>query len=354
MIFGVIIAAPRLRVFGRVDKKGFALAAMFFAAAFSAVAQQDDVSTTQQRANQDLSQQGNSDLLITPEQVARSYAAHAHPFINDPLTQLVKRIPELKKIQPAADQDALPAILKKAGDNVDSHLSNIVDLIAREEITLQRSSGKGFSTPLRVEDNYLILKKPYEAGYELVEYRMDAAGHRLDNIGLNLGFLATHGFAMLPNFLASAFQRESVFRYLGDQKVGSADAYVVGFAQRPELATQLVNLHGRNGLNYPMLIQGVAWIDKRNFQIVRMRTDLLGPRPDLALDRQTTEVTFSEVHLADVPAALWLLKDVKVYMDLQERDSVNGRRTYDRGFRNEHHYSNYRLYRVSVKMLPGR
>jgi hypothetical protein len=37
---------------------------------------------------------------------------------------------------------------------------------------------------------------------------------------------------------------------------------------------------------------------------------------------------------------LWLPNDVKVYVDLSSKHR----------FRNEHHYTHYRLYRVSVKV----
>jgi VWFA-related protein len=299
----------------------------------------------------DLARPGGSNLATTPENIALNYYAGVHPYLELPFDQLVKRIPELEKIQPATDQEAMRAILKKTGNNVDGYFSNLVDLIAREKITLKRSSDKGFSDPAHVKDNYLILKKPHKTGYEIVEYRMDDAGHNLDNIGTHLGFAATRGFALMSQFFASSLQRESVFRYLGDQKIGSRDSYVVGFAQKPGSATMLVGVRTREGIDFPMLIQGIAWIDKRDLQIIRIRTDLLAPRPDLALEYQTTEITFSEVRLVDVPTPLWLPKDVTVKAEFKGHSTVLGIGSLT--FRNKHHYSDYRRYRVSVKMLPA-
>jgi hypothetical protein len=105
------------------------------------------------------------------------------------------------------------------------------------------------------------------------------------------------------------------------------------------LSQKLKLLRGRDGGIVHLLVQGIAWVDKNNFQIVRMRTDLLAPRLDIKWDEQTTEVTFSEVPLLDVPYPLWLPNDVKVNM------TFNGH-----NFRNEHHYTHYRRYRVAVKM----
>jgi hypothetical protein len=41
-----------------------------------------------------------------PEQSARRNDTEAHPYLEEPLKQLVKRIPDLKGIRPSADQQA--------------------------------------------------------------------------------------------------------------------------------------------------------------------------------------------------------------------------------------------------------
>jgi len=291
-------------------------------------------------------------------QSAQARYANAHSYIDDPLQQLLKNIPELRGIRLAADQAALPQILKKTGNNVDAYLSNLVDLIAREQITLDRSSGgelpdilNVFTGPMHLEDNYLIVKEQGQSGYEMVEYRMDAAGHRLDDIGANTGFAATRGFALMCQFFSTALQRESVFRFLGEQRIDSRDTYVVGFAQKPGSATMLVGVRTEKGRNLPVMIQGIAWVDKRDFQIIRIRTDLLAPRPDLALDYQTTEIIFSPVRLVDAPVPLWLPKAVNVNARVEVHSPVHGITFIT--FRNEHRYSDYRLYRVSVRMVPA-
>lgn len=297
----------------------------------------------------DRARHGN-DLVITPEKADLNYYANAHPYLEDTRNELVKQIPELAKMKPVTDQTELPGILQKTGANVDSFFANVVDVIADEKITMQRWTPRGFSALEHVGDSYLILRKPRGNRHEMVEYRMDAAGQRLDNVGLNHGFVTTRGFALACNFFASGWQHESTFRYLGDEKTGSRDSYVVGFAQKPGVATLLVTMRAANGGQYPVLIQGIAWIDKLNFQIVRMRTDLLAPHPELALERQTTDVTFGAVQLVDVATPLWLPKDVKVYVTFKEHGSGDDW-VPQLSYRNEHHYSDYRHYGVSVKMV---
>ena len=279
------------------------------------------------------------------------YYANAHPYLDQPLDTLDKQIPELKKLRPATDQQALPGILEKTAANADGFFHHIVDLIASEKITQERLNGIGIVTASeQVRDNYLILRHATDLGADIVEYRMDSQGNRMDQVGLTKGYLVTSGFALSCNYFSSAFQPESKFRYLGEQRLGSQDTFVVAFAQQPGEATLHVTMTGLKGTRVYMLMQGIAWVDKSNFQVVRMRTDLLAPHVEIGLDQQTTDVTLSKVQLLDVASPLWLPSDVKVYLKFKAFDWGH-HQFYEQSYRNEHHYTDYRRYRVSVKMM---
>jgi hypothetical protein len=278
------------------------------------------------------------------------YYAKAHPYLDEPHKKLCKVVPELKSMRPATDQQPLSEILAKTGSNVDEFFKHIVDVIAQERITQERLNGTRVIGEQQTDDNYLIVRESGASDSDLLEYRMDSDGNRVDPGGYHRGYLVTFGFALLSNYFASIYQPESTFRYLGDQKLGARDTYVVAFAQKPGEATQVVTMRSTHIEGVHMLMQGIAWIDKANFQIVRMRTDLLAPRPEISLDRQTTEVSFDPVQLQDISRPLWLPADVKVFLEIKE--SMLGS-TVQLCFRNEHHYSDYRRYRVSVKMIPA-
>jgi hypothetical protein len=278
----------------------------------------------------------------------QNYYVNARPYLEEPLEKLRKQIPDLKKVQPAADPRALAGILEKIAGNIDVFLQHMVDLIAQEKITQQKLDESGLVTASeRVQDNYLIVRHRNEAGGEIFEYRMDADGNRLDQVGLNKGFIVTSGFALDCNYFSKAFQTESKFRYLGDQRIGTRDSYVLAFAQKPG-ATLFITMTERGGAKVHMLVQGIAWVDKSNFEIIRMRTDLLAPRPEVGLERQTTEVNFSKVQLLDVATPLWLPSEVNVSLEFKEFDSHG--RSFEMGYQNRHRYADYRRYRVSVKM----
>jgi hypothetical protein len=280
--------------------------------------------------------------------------SQAQPYTNQPLEQLVKLVPDLKKLQPAPDQQLLPMILRKSGAAVDDFVYNVIDVIAREKITQERLNAAGDVTASEnVQDDYLILHSGNDIREALVEYRMDAKGNRLDAVGLNRGYPFTSGFALTCLYFSTARQSDSTFRYVGQQTVDNRQTYVVAFSQIPGHAKLSVTMPGRSA-GVHMLAQGIAWLDERTFRIIRMRTDLLNPPPDVALDRETTVVKFSEVRFKDVTTPLWLPSDVKVYLNVSvgnrscECDALHSPRV--RYFRNEHHYRDYRRYRVTVKM----
>ena len=92
-----------------------------------------------------------------------------------------------------------------------------------------------------------------------------------------------------------------------------------------------------NGDPKPTYFQGLAWIDAGNYEIVRLRQDLLTPLPEIHLERQTTEIDFGAVRFKKNPEEFWLPQRVFVAVDW------SGKR-----LRNEHRYSNFELFNVSA------
>src|SRR5580704_9287970 len=177
----------------------------------------------------------------------QNYYANAHSYLDEPLKQLVKLIPELKRIRLELNQQMLPVIIEKTGITVDDFFHNVPSLIADEEVTQQRvtSSIGALNAKQHVRDNYLILVRGDKNSAHLDEFRMDPKGNRVEQLRTDKQdyvvpsqFFVTSGFALSCIYFATALQSESTFRYLGEESIGKQDTYVVGFAQRPaEAAT---------------------------------------------------------------------------------------------------------------------
>jgi hypothetical protein len=189
-----------------------------------------------------------------------------------------------------------------------------------------------------VQDDYLILNHRYQWGTS-AEYRMDDKGNHLGPIGLEKGYLVTSGYALSCISFSVVAQSQSRLRYFGEEKIGARETYVLGFAQQPGQATFFSTMKGTGRTDVDMLTQGILWVDENNFQIIRMRSDLLAPRNEIQLQQLTTEVIFGEVRLQDVPNPLWLPSQVDVYIEIDKQKYLN-----------LHHYTGYRRYRVAAKI----
>jgi hypothetical protein len=170
----------------------------------------------------------------------------------------------------------------------------------------------------------------------LTEYRATPEGKAVEAQGPTTGSIRTKGFASASWVFHPNCQEDVRYRYLGRQKVQGQEMAVLAFAQQPEKA-KMIGMVIVDGISEPALIQGIAWVDTTNYQITRMRSDLLRPLAKLRLARQTTEIQFVEVHFNDAPSGLWLPQNVTVTVEWKGKT-----------FRNSHTYSNFKRFNVAA------
>jgi hypothetical protein len=149
----------------------------------------------------------------------------------------------------------------------------------------------------------------------------------------------TQGFVNEWLYFYPLNQRESQFRYLGQQKIYGHHTLVVAFAQKPELV-HLPVMFRYEDKTFPIFMQGVAWVDASDFRILRLHTDLLSPSPGVPLRVLTADIQFSQVQVAEFASPLWLPRAVVVHSSV-------GRLS----IRENHRYSDYRLFRTRSKIL---
>ena len=130
----------------------------------------------------------------------------------------------------------------------------------------------------RLQYRYLVLLHRTDLSSTAEEYRTYLNGNRIEPGGLNQGYSVTSGFALECLHFLPINQPYSTFRYLGDEAMGARDAYVVAFAQRPSEASS-TSFASVEGETVPTFVQGIEWVDKNSFPIIRMRTDLLAAIP---------------------------------------------------------------------------
>jgi hypothetical protein len=271
----------------------------------------------------------------------------ARPYMNESLPELKKVVRELGKLSPASNQVQPSDLLSKFGMKADELLQQVPNLISNEEVIQSQHQSQEMALGCEgcagggntlVKDstfNYLLLTHPGPDGrLRLQEYRTNLSGKTLHGTGS----LIFQGFISAWIIFSSADQVESRFRYLGEQRTDGRSTFVIGFAQVPgavESPGQIV----ANGASVPMLLQGIVWVDQSDFRIVRLRTDLLAPQPDLLIQRQTANILFGKVHIAGLEQELWLPQTVHV--EMEARGQI---------FQEQHKYSKYRLYKANSRI----
>ncbi len=273
-------------------------------------------------------------------------------YVDYPWQKLRSIVPALKGLKPASDQRNLSAIMEKVGQFIASSTQKIPDLISREDTHYLETDISGhtdivnspFSKPQQLQlprsthCNYLILFNRDASGAAHVEeYRSDVTQEN----GIVDKNRSVHGFGFANQWLlfSPANQPDFRFRYLGEQKNGGRETYVIAFAQIPE-QTKTPGELSSGGLSVPFFYQGVMWVDQSTYAIVSIRTDLQAPLHSIHLQQLTTEMHFHPVSIKKIDGELWLPQEVQITASQE-----------DHLFAERHLYSNYHLYRTQSRIM---
>jgi hypothetical protein len=315
---------------------------------YNTVKYECDVQTASPQAEVSPSQ--GEDEIKTEE---TKFYASAHPYMDEPLPELKKMVHELGGLKPMSSPEPLPDLLAKVAAKADELLHKVPDLISDEAVTqTQRPVSEGMvpgcvgtgciAPPDRNSErdqkfNYIILTHPAPNGRLLLEeYRTRGSGKPVPQ---GAGAPSFQGFVSAWVIFSSLNQVESRFRQLGQQKTDGHNTFVIGFAQIPgsiELPGTILTGKG----SVPMLLQGIAWVDQTDFHIVRLRTDLLAPQPQVDYKKQTSNIVFGSVPIASLDLVLWLPQSVDAEME------ASGQYLQE-----QHRYFKYRLYQAKSKII---
>jgi hypothetical protein len=270
----------------------------------------------------------------------------AQPVI-DWTPRQVHDCPYLHGLKPSINQDQLSVVLERTGQTVALMFHNFRDVSCDEKIYSDEFGWRGAAPDSRGsrQFHYIIVRRSLGELPAFVEYRTDRKGNSVD---LTAAEPSRRSFPMITGDFTSTFlffspedQRGDLYRYLGVQSLRYRKCNVVGFAQEPQNVRRPSFLFVGDQKDV-VLVQGLAWIDARTFQILRIMTWLLAPRTDIGLDKQITTVDFFPVRPRETDKVLWMPHDVTV------EALYRGVKT-----RNLHQYSNFKLFRVESTIKPG-
>jgi hypothetical protein len=307
----------------------------------------------------------NSSAPEAPPAVNSAMEMNIPRFASCSIVELQRTVPELRRLKLAPDQQKLAALLDKIGAKIVDLAWKTPNLISQEAVVESRQ-GK---VETRQKFSYLILSHPQgKTAVTLDEFRVDLkSGEKFQTDDAEKSAVSgsadsspwadlahasqqlaasqavrgpqSQGFANMWIYFYPLNRSESTFRYLGDQKMDGRHTLVLAFEQNPK-SVRLPAEFRSEDKTIPIFFQGVAWVDASDFRIVRLRTDLLSPVPEVDLRRLTAEIRFMETRIAEVATPLSLPREVMVTSE------VRGVTLLD-----DHKYSDYRLFRAHSKIV---
>jgi hypothetical protein len=111
-------------------------------------------------------------------------------------------------------------------------------------------------------------------------------------------------------------------------------AWQVHFAQRTDKPVRIRIYHVGNN-EYPVLLEGRAWIDPVSFQVMRLESQLQAPIPQIGLKLEHLMIDYLPVRFHSSGQEIWLPKVAELYVDRQKK----------RYFR-RHTFSDFELFNV--------
>jgi len=275
-------------------------------------------------------------LVQQKKKVEVTYARKDKTEVDQPIDYLRRTTPELRTLVPEADQAPLAGILSAVGTNVENSFRNYPNTSSVEDVQQEKLSRRGKRQGYLEKKFYYLCVMPQQSwGPGFSEFRNAVNGEAGQLAGLDDGYMLTSGFTSASLIFHPAYQAQSQFRYLGRQQTGGVNAYVLAFAQVPAKSKLYGTFKSRDRY-VTTFTQGLVWIDPGTYQILRLRTDLLKPLPEVRLERQTTEIAYSEVRFKGVEGSFWLPKDVSVTVEWAGRS-----------LRNQHEYSGFKVFNVA-------
>lgn len=270
------------------------------------------------------------------------FYSNSHSFVDEPLSKLKGALPELDGLKTDKKPHSLTDLLRKVASKTYELVEKMPSMICDESVTESQRPclacrAFGPESGVRVEEyNYIILGRRAQQGHlVLEEYRTDQDGGPV-RLSASPKF---RGFSMFWVIFSESHERESHFRYLGQQKVDGRMTFVIAFAQIPGSVENPAWITAPKA-TVPMLLQGIAWIGAKDFRILRLHTDLLAPQPEIGYLKQTSELQYGPARIKSLKLDLWAPRTVNV-------------KTNEKGglWEEQHRYSKYRFYKAISRII---
>lgn len=234
---------------------------------------------------------------------------------------------------------ALPDVLARTGKFVERFWDQF-SAVNCTEVVAQEKIGKEGKAVYRHDSSfdYLIFLNLQGDDLNVEESRLlqNEAGK-----SSNLPLLMTSGFSTLLLIFHPFYQGSFEFRRLEDDMEGGQRRILLAFHHVHGMrSTSALRLRGRD---YPLDLEGIAWIDPATWAIEKVDARLAAPMDDLNLRSVHALVRYAPQHFPSVNEAEWL--PIEASIDVE---------TARQHWRNSHKFQNYRHFSVKSESVVSK
>jgi hypothetical protein len=239
----------------------------------------------------------------------------------------------------AGDAASTSASVDQAQHQITAYLEKLADLHCTESVTQEKlTAGGRVEATEHAKYDYLIMMSGSGEDFQLNESRIESASAR--NRPTQSPMLITNGVATVL-LVFHPYYRDSFTFEVGDEEmVNGRPAVPVHFEPVPGRRTPAVlALRGRE---YPLELEGTAWLDNQSGEVVKVEAKLLHDMSDVGLSSLVIHVEYKPGNPGKDAGSLTLpaLAVVEVTTPRQH-------------WRNTHVFDNYRGFSIEAEQDPN-
>jgi hypothetical protein len=248
---------------------------------------------------------------------------------------LIAAGPDLRVTEPCRIEELLPQVTFHVAEFVE----NVNRFTAKEDLEHERLNRSGrLEERAHSKSDYVVSIERMGSGvFAVDEYRGHTEGMRSFQGTIEANLSASLVLIFLPAHL-----EEFAMSCAGPEDWNGHRTWRVQFQQRRDQAATMSDLQVGNHY-YSLLLKGSAWIDRDNYQIVHLETDLLEAVPELRLEMLHQSVDLGPVTFAKRQTTFWLPQVAVITADFR------GKRMVER-----HTYSKFQLFFIDMEQNIGK
>ena len=235
----------------------------------------------------------------------------------------------------APEAQHLNDILERTAGQTSVFLDQFSD-VKCTEVVRQEKLGKDNKVELKEESTYDYLVILSNTGGELNLSESRIPVHEAKKDRKNTSMLLSNGFATLFLVFHPIYAEAFKFTLAGPDTISGRTLERVTFQHVPGMKSPAaLALRGRE---YPLELQGTAWIDPETGSIAKIEAGIADTLQDVGLKTLSSVIDFSPLTFADSKQAYWFPTQARVEVE-----------TARQHWRNLHQFTGYKKFSVSTE-----